>query len=168
MEAAARNAFRHCSSAVIQACLADIGLQRPRNALQQASVLIAAYKDEWGWSEVDVARALLPLWPGAGKARKPRAPAAETDDPELAWADLASAQAILQQASAEDEPAVERRVEGAPGAEESEDATLLAAMAAGIATRGRGSTSLRLGNDCDVGPNHCCHNFHRHHHGQSR
>ena len=57
MESAARNAFRHCPKSIIRACLADIGLQRPRSALEQASCLIAAYKDTWGWSDVDVAEA---------------------------------------------------------------------------------------------------------------
>ena len=60
--------------------------------------LVTAYKDEWGWNEVDVARVMAKVLPGsASTGRKIRLPqAADGNEPEFARTH-ALAQALRQQ-----------------------------------------------------------------------
>ena len=76
MEAAAASGFRHVPTHVRQRCLNDIAVTGLRYVHQQAGALINAYRHQWGWSDVDVARAMRHvLEPKAPAARKPEAEA---------------------------------------------------------------------------------------------
>ena len=70
MEAAASFGFKYVSGAVVDACLAQIRCKPGRSAAQRAGALINAYKDQWGWSKVDCARALMHVLPGVKQIKR--------------------------------------------------------------------------------------------------
>jgi hypothetical protein len=66
---------------------------KPR--LSKASRIIDFWKAQWGWSQVDVARALMHILPGATPAaRRPAIP--ESTGREFIWSDLPSIAAALE------------------------------------------------------------------------
>ena len=106
MEAAAAFGFQYVSAAVVDACLAKIRCKPGRTAAHRAGALIDAYKDEWGWSQVDCARALMNVLPRNKKTRR-TGPSDKADDGPV-WEDLPSLVEALQahqtcQAQAEQE-----------------------------------------------------------------
>ena len=95
MEAAAALGFKHVTPAVVDACLAQIRCKPGRTAAQRAGALIDAYKDEWGWSKVDCARALMHVLPGQ-KNKKRTGPSDMSADASYVWEDLPSLVEALQ------------------------------------------------------------------------
>lgn len=75
LEAAASTGFKHVSPTVLDRCFKDLGLRQPSRAHMKASRLINHFKDKWGWTEVDVARGVRHVMPGAKVPQ--RHPAAE-------------------------------------------------------------------------------------------
>ena len=90
MEAAAAFGFRHVSSAVIDACLAQIACKPGRSVAQRAGALIDAYKVQWGWSKVDCAKALMPVLPGQKQKKKQTGPSDMAANEGFVWEDLPS------------------------------------------------------------------------------
>ena len=90
MEAAAAFGFKHVSPAVVDACLARIRSKPGRTGPQRAGALIDAYKDEWGWSQVDCARALMDILPGQKKKKKRTGPSDMAANTGFVWEDLPS------------------------------------------------------------------------------
>ena len=88
MEAAAASGFKHVSPAVVDACLAEIRGKPGRTTAQRAGALIDAYKDQWGWSKVDCARALMHVLPGKHRTKR-KGPSDTTADGPM-WEDLPS------------------------------------------------------------------------------
>ena len=77
MEAAAAAGFKHCSQGCMQQCLLRIRNEAAAVAamlkVERAAFLIDSYKDEWGWSDLDQARALCHVMPGCkGTPAQPR------------------------------------------------------------------------------------------------
>ena len=89
MEAAAAFGFQHVSSAVMDACLAQIDCKPGRSVAQRAGALIDAYNDQWGWSKVDCARALMHVLPGQQKKKKRAGPPDKVNEGVI-WEDLPS------------------------------------------------------------------------------
>lgn len=89
MEAAAALGFKHVCPAVVDACLAQIRCKPGRTVAQRAGALIDAYKDEWGWSQVDCARALMHVLPGQKHHTKRKGPSDMTGEGPV-WEDLPS------------------------------------------------------------------------------
>ena len=89
MEAAAACGFKHVPAAVVDACLAQIGCKPGRSAAQRAGALIDAYKDQWGWSKVECARALMHVLPGQQKKKKRTGPSDKFNEGVI-WEDLPS------------------------------------------------------------------------------
>lgn len=89
MEAAAAFGFKHVCPSVVDACLAQIGRKVGRSTAQRAGALIDAYKDEWGWSKVDCARALMNVLPGKRK-NKQKGPSDMAAAEGPVWEDLPS------------------------------------------------------------------------------
>ena len=89
MEAAARVAFQHVPPGTLNECLKDVGLVRPRLAFERVSALLHCYKDEWSWTDVDMAKSLMRVLPGYSLP-KPHLPlpADVLDDSPVAWDDI--------------------------------------------------------------------------------
>lgn len=79
MEAAAATGFKHVPAHVIQQCLADIGVKGLRLAHQQVGALINAFRSEWQWSNVDIARAMRHVVPGVQEQPSKRKVPPEVD-----------------------------------------------------------------------------------------
>ena len=81
---------------VLDTILADMA-EPPRTKARHHKVsrIIEVWKGQWGWSEVDVARALMHILPGA-KAPPARQPPPESDGRQFVWNDLPSIAAALQ------------------------------------------------------------------------
>ena len=97
MEAAAVFGFKHAASDVIDACLQRIRCKPGRSAAQRAGALIDAYKHEWGWNQVDCARALMDVLPGMpGKRQRNQQQHKQTGPSDMTgidgsvWEDLSS------------------------------------------------------------------------------
>ena len=61
MEAAAARAFSGVSGAILQALCDDIRAGAQETRAESVLTLIKAHSDKWGWSEWDVAEAMMPL-----------------------------------------------------------------------------------------------------------
>ena len=96
LEAAAARGFAHVAGDVLDTILADMA-EPPRTKARHHKVsrIIEVWKGQWGWSEVDVARALMHILPGA-KAPPARQPLPESDGRQFVWNDLPSIAADLQ------------------------------------------------------------------------
>jgi hypothetical protein len=96
LEAAAARGFAHVTTDVLDNILSDISQpvgSKPR--LSKVSRIIDFWKAQWGWSQVDVARALMQVMPGAKPpARKPAIP--ESTGRDFIWSDLPSIAAALE------------------------------------------------------------------------
>ena len=79
MEAAAATGFKHVPPAVRAKCLKDLGIGGLRLAHQQAGALIHAYRDDWKWSDWDVARAMKHILPATKQDAPKRTPPPEAD-----------------------------------------------------------------------------------------
>jgi hypothetical protein len=96
LEAAAARGFAHVSTDLLDNILADMAETagtKPR--LSKVSRIVEFWKGSWGWSKVDVARALMLIMPGA----KPPAARRATPDStgrEFVWSDLPSIAAALE------------------------------------------------------------------------
>ena len=97
MEAAAALGFKYVSPAVVDACLARIRSKPGRTGPQRAGALIDAYKDEWGWSKVDCARALMHVLPQQQKNKKRTGPSDMASNAGFVWEDLPSLIEALNQ-----------------------------------------------------------------------
>lgn len=64
MEAAAATGFKHCAVRTMDCALHDIGCTDIKLKHEKAAVAIDCWKDTWGWSKADVARALCHVLPG--------------------------------------------------------------------------------------------------------
>ena len=86
MEAAAARSFLGVSGSILQMCLRDIRAKGLKSRHQDIYTLISAYSNEWGWSEIDVARAMMPVLPGQKSAPAGRkiTPSTTTMAPEIA------------------------------------------------------------------------------------
>ena len=84
MEAAAAAGFAHICSGCMEQCLLNIGCRKISVKHERAAILIHSYKDEWGWSKVDEARALSHVLPGCkGPRRQPPRP--QGAEPNIKW-----------------------------------------------------------------------------------
>ena len=94
MEAAASRGFHGVPLAVMDRCLQDINCPKSKRAHERAAMLIKAWRETWGWNDVDVARALQGLLPGS-KTKPKKTPRAAEDLQELVWSDITSVIAAL-------------------------------------------------------------------------
>jgi hypothetical protein len=96
LEAAAARGFAHVPTDVLDNILtemADTAGNKPR--LSKVSRIIDFWKAQWGWSQVDVARALMQIMPGAKPSAKgPAIP--ESTGRDFIWSDLPSIAAALE------------------------------------------------------------------------
>jgi hypothetical protein len=96
LEAAAARGFGHVPTEVLNNILEDLSIppgSKPR--LSKVSRIIDACKAQWGWSQVDVAKALMQILPGAKPpARGPAIP--ESTGRDYIWSDLPSIAAALE------------------------------------------------------------------------
>ena len=76
LEAAATTGFKHVPQPVLDKCLKDLDLRPPSRLHLKAGLLINCFKEKWGWNDVDVAKGLRHVMPGA-KAAPQRQPTAE-------------------------------------------------------------------------------------------
>jgi hypothetical protein len=95
LEAAAARGFSHVPTYVLDSILADMAEPVGSKArLSKVSRIIEFWKAQWGWSQVDVARALMQILPGAKPfSRGPAIP--ESIGREFIWNDLPSIAAAL-------------------------------------------------------------------------
>ena len=83
LEAAAAKGFTQVSSkAVIDLCLKSCSLRVGGKPQQKVSSLIEAFREEWGWNAVDVARAMQHTLPGYSNTRNNPA-ATQAQSPEV-------------------------------------------------------------------------------------
>jgi hypothetical protein len=96
LEAAAARGFAHVPVEILDSILLDMAQPvggKPR--LSKVSRIIDFWKAQWGWSQVDVARALMHILPGAkAAAREPAIP--ESTGRDYIWSDLPSIAAALE------------------------------------------------------------------------
>ena len=80
LEAAAAAGFKHVPSHIRNKCLKDLNIGGLRLGHQQSGALINAFRGDWGWSDVDVARAMRHALPDAcNRAAPKRRPPPESD-----------------------------------------------------------------------------------------
>jgi len=106
MEAAAAFGFQHVSPAVVDACLAQIDCKPGRSVAQRVGALIDAYKDQWGWSKVDCARALMPVLPGQKQKKKRTGPSDMAANAGFVWEDLPS---LVEALTAQDQAQADQK-----------------------------------------------------------
>jgi hypothetical protein len=104
LEAAAAKGFHFVTHKILDLILADMG-KRPGSMLhhQKVSRILDLRMAEWGWSRVDIARAMMHVLPGSKPAKVVRmAPAGRGGD--MVWDDIPSILAALEAhaATAED------------------------------------------------------------------
>jgi hypothetical protein len=96
LEAAAARGFAHVSNHLLDTILDDMEAPRGVNQrISKVSRIIEHWKGQWGWSQVDVARALVHIMPGA-KPQAARRPNPQSNSGEFVWDDLPSIAAALE------------------------------------------------------------------------
>jgi len=96
LEAAAARGFAHVSTDLLDNILDDMAETagtKPR--LSKVSRIVEFWKGSWGWSKVDVARALMLIMPGA-KPPPARRATPDCTGREFVWSDLPSIAAALE------------------------------------------------------------------------
>jgi hypothetical protein len=79
LEAAAATGFQHVATPVLDNCLADIGVTGSKTLYQKVGALIDAFRHQWQWSVVDVARAMRHVIPGLQPKQSKRRPPPDAD-----------------------------------------------------------------------------------------
>ena len=94
------------TEAILDKRLAHIHAGSKPNKTDKIRVLIESYRHEWQWSEVDMARAMMLVWPDYRKTarlRRPQCPSAERDKAaEHDWDNIHSIAEALRKADAAD------------------------------------------------------------------
>ncbi len=101
LEAAAARAMKHVPRWVVDQVLRDLGCSgKLRLAHERVAAIISACQHEWGWSDIDVARALSFVLPGIRMKPAKRQPMPEVEA-EMVWDDITSiAQALMHHSAA--------------------------------------------------------------------
>ena len=110
VEAAAASGFCHASGEALDGVLCEIGAQQFRLFHEKVRAVIQAHKEEWRWSQVDVAKALMLVLPGCKAKKQPRQQPsgdAPREMPQLEWAELMALQSALEEGDELDPPSAE-------------------------------------------------------------
>ena len=95
MEAAATRGFNGVPLSVMHRLLQDMKCPDSKRPHERAAMLIKAWKEKWGWAQVDVARAMQGVLSGSRSKAKKATPKAPEDEGELVWRDITSVIAAL-------------------------------------------------------------------------
>ena len=83
LEAATARGFKHVPATVLDRCLRRLGVKTTLNMQQKAHRIIACFKEEWGWTPVDVARGMQHAMGGARAPPQRTAPREDAEGPEV-------------------------------------------------------------------------------------
>jgi hypothetical protein len=104
LEAAAGRGFLNATPQAVQCVLNDLGVQTTRPFHEKVLIILQANQERWGWSELDIARAMSLVLPEHRASRAPRSKLHPEVDPgpTSVWSDLVSALQHVQEQQADE------------------------------------------------------------------